>query len=182
MREARRGAAPTATAAATPAAATDPALDPCTIDEAARVGATRPPRLLSLVRAASEVEERLEASMSTLGLSMGKFSLLGKLAASKEPLPLSHLADGVGCVRSNVTQLVDRLEADGLVTRVSHPTDRRSIRAALTPAGRDRYRQAARAVDRTERELVAQWQDADRSAFARVVCLLARCTHSEESR
>jgi DNA-binding MarR family transcriptional regulator len=167
------------TAAKSSAVATEPAPDLCTADEAARAGANRPPRLLSLVRAAGEVEERLEASMLELGLSMGKFSLLGRLAVAKDPLPLSQLADCVGCVRSNVTQLVDRLEADGLVTRVSHPTDRRSIRAALTPAGRERYRQAARAVDRTERELVAQWQEADRAAFARVVCLLAQCSRPE---
>lgn len=158
---------------------TAPALDLCTADEAGAAGASRPPRLLGLVRAAREVEARLEASMATLGLSMGKFALLGRLAMSKDPLPLSQLADCVGCVRSNVTQLVDRLEAEGLVTRVNHPTDRRSIRAALTPAGRDRHRQAARAVERTERELVAQWEEADRAAFARVVCLLARCTRPE---
>lgn len=151
----------------------DPVLD---ADEAARAGAGQQPRLLRLVHAAGDVGARLESSLSPLNLSMGKFSLLGKLAAAKEPLPLSQLADDCGCVRSNVTQLVDRLEADGLVTRVEHPTDRRSIRAALTALGRDRYRLAARAIDRTERELVASWQEADRAAFARIVCLLG---HSE---
>jgi DNA-binding MarR family transcriptional regulator len=35
----------------------------------------------------------------------------------------------------NVTALVDGLEADGLVRRVPHPTDRRATVIELTPAG-----------------------------------------------
>ena len=137
------------------------------------------PRLLRLLKAAGEVGARLEASLTALGLSLGKFGLLGKLAEAKDPLSLSQLADDCGCVRSNVTQLVDRLEADGLVTRLDNPTDRRSIRAALTPLGRERFRQAARAVERTEKELVAGWQEADRAALTRVVSLLDRCTQDD---
>jgi DNA-binding MarR family transcriptional regulator len=42
-------------------------------------------------------------------------------------------------VKSNVTQLVDRLESDGLVRREADPGDRRSIRAVVTDSGRDRH-------------------------------------------
>ena len=38
--------------------------------------------------------------------------------------------------RSNVTGLVDRLEARGLVKRGEHATDRRAHLVRLTPAGR----------------------------------------------
>ena len=34
-----------------------------------------------------------------------------------------------------MTQLVDRLEADGLVRRVADPTDRRSVKAEITDEG-----------------------------------------------
>jgi DNA-binding MarR family transcriptional regulator len=42
-------------------------------------------------------------------------------------------------VRSNITQLVDRLEADGLVKRIDDPADRRAVRAEVTRLGRERH-------------------------------------------
>ena len=81
------------------------------------------------------VEERFEAALEPLGLSLAKFGCLAKLVAAGEPLPLSTLAERCACVRSNITQLVDRLEADKLVVRADDPHDRRSVRAELTDGG-----------------------------------------------
>jgi DNA-binding MarR family transcriptional regulator len=52
-----------------------------------------------------------------------------------------------------VTQLVDRLEADGLVNRTADPNDRRSRLAVLTPAGRTAYSKGSEIQKQTEREL-----------------------------
>ncbi len=38
---------------------------------------------------------------------------------------------------TSVTNAVDRLEADGLVRRVPHPTDRRALLVEITQGGRD---------------------------------------------
>jgi DNA-binding MarR family transcriptional regulator len=51
------------------------------------------------------------------------------------PLPMSRLARILSCDASNVTGLVDRLEARGLVTRQPSPEDRRVRVVRLTPAG-----------------------------------------------
>jgi DNA-binding MarR family transcriptional regulator len=59
----------------------------------------------------------------------------------------------MACVRSNMTQLIDRLEADKLVRRVDDPGDRRSIRAELTKEGRERYAEVLKIVEQTECEL-----------------------------
>jgi hypothetical protein len=63
---------------------------------------------------------------------MAKFGALTHLVRAGEPLSLANAPRGMTCVRSNITQLVDRLEADGLVRRVDDPTDRRGVRAADT--------------------------------------------------
>jgi DNA-binding MarR family transcriptional regulator len=97
------------------------------------------------------VEGRLEAALEPLGLSLAKFGVLSKLVAAGEPLPLSTLAERSACVRSNITQLVDRLEADNLVARAPDPRDRRSIRAELTAEGRSRQAEAARVLSEAER-------------------------------
>ena len=47
---------------------------------------------------------------------------------------------------TSVTNIVDRLEADGLVRRLPHPTDRRTTLAEITEAGRERRASATEAV------------------------------------
>jgi DNA-binding MarR family transcriptional regulator len=102
-------------------------------------------RLLSLLSAAGAIEDQLESALGEVGLSIAKMGLIANLVDIDEAISLSRLADRCACVRSNITQLVDRLESDGLVQREADPDDRRSIRATLTPAGRERY-EAGRAV------------------------------------
>src|SRR6267378_703279 len=75
--------------------------------------------MYSLVRAAHALESRLEEALEQVGLSLAKFGALSHLVKEGEPLSLSECAMKMTCVRSNVTQLVDRLEADGLVRRVT---------------------------------------------------------------
>jgi DNA-binding MarR family transcriptional regulator len=107
----------------------------------------------SLLGAAQAVEARIESSLSPLGLSLAKLNVLGILVSSSGPLSLGDLAQKLACVRSNVTQLVDRLESDGLVRRESDPADRRSIRAVITDAGRDRERAGSMALARVQDDI-----------------------------
>jgi DNA-binding MarR family transcriptional regulator len=111
------------------------------------------PALLSseLLCALRAVEGRLEAALEPLGLSLAKYGLLSKLVAAGDPLPLSTLAERSACVRSNITQLVDRLEAEKLVRRTNDPRDRRSTLAELTGEGRARQAAATQALVETER-------------------------------
>ncbi len=51
-------------------------------------------------------------------------------------LTMRELADMIGLEPSNLTAVVDKLEARGYVERQSSPTDRRIKRVALTRAGR----------------------------------------------
>lgn len=92
--------------------------------------------LAQILRVAHSIELRIEEDLAALGLSLAKMGALRALVGANEPLPLGALAERIGCVRSNVTQLVDRLEGDGLVRRVPDPGDRRVRRAELTEAGR----------------------------------------------
>jgi DNA-binding MarR family transcriptional regulator len=111
------------------------------------------------------VETRLEAALEPLGLSLAKFKALSMLVAAGEPLPLRTLAEQCACVRSNITQLMDRLEADKLVTRTDDPDDRRSIRAELTAEGRARYKSGSRAVQAVENEMLGRLPKGQREAL-----------------
>src|SRR5882762_9306959 len=104
------------------------------------IEASAPHWTFSVLHAAHLIEDRIEQALGKVGLSMAKQGALTELVAAGEPLTLSQLAARLSCVRSNMTQLVDRLEADGLVKRLDDPADRRSVRAELTQLGRERQR------------------------------------------
>jgi MarR family transcriptional regulator, organic hydroperoxide resistance regulator len=53
------------------------------------------------------------------------------------PLPMSALAEALGCDASNVTGIVDRLEARGLIERCAAEHDRRVKMLAVTEKGAD---------------------------------------------
>jgi DNA-binding MarR family transcriptional regulator len=110
--------------------------------------------LMSLVMdVADQLGARLEAELAKNGLSWAKAAALECLAAASDPLTLGELAHENECVRSNITQLVDRLEGDGLVRRVNDPDDRRVRRAALTTSGRKACKEASRVLAAQEQAL-----------------------------
>ncbi|MFA9432400.1 MarR family winged helix-turn-helix transcriptional regulator [Egicoccus sp. AB-alg2] len=75
------------------------------------------------------------------------------LAMSGGPARISDLARELDITRQAAHQLVDGLEADGLVTRRPDPTDRRAQTVDLTTAGRDLARAAGRILPALEHEL-----------------------------
>jgi DNA-binding MarR family transcriptional regulator len=87
-------------------------------------------------------------------LSMAKLMALKALSEAGESLPLGQLAERLSCVKSNITQLVDRLEADGLVARRLDPNDRRTKLAVLTAAGRKACDEGTRVQRDVERALL----------------------------
>ncbi len=128
--------------------------------------------MFSLLGAARALEARLESALETVGLSLAKHGVLSKLAEAGEPLALSDLAGRLCCVRSNMTQLMDRLEADGFVQRIDDPNDRRIVRAALTPLGAERRAEGSRQVEKVQAEFQASLSDEERVVLERVLTSL----------
>jgi DNA-binding MarR family transcriptional regulator len=128
--------------------------------------------MFSLLQAGQVVERRLEEALEEVGLSGAKFAVLTHLVRAGEPLSLSECANRMICVRSNITQLVDRLEAEGLVRRVDDPDDRRGVRAVVTPLGIERQAAGARCVERVQREFAKTLSEADHAALARVLAAI----------
>jgi DNA-binding MarR family transcriptional regulator len=125
--------------------------------------------LFSLINGARAVEQRMEQALTTVGLSMAKFGALTHLVEAGEPLTLSECAEKMTCVRSNITQLVDRLEAEGLVERAGDANDRRAVRAQVTPLGAERQAAGAKEVAKVQRELAQALKGMDRGALQRAL-------------
>ena len=72
--------------------------------------------------------------LSELGISPQQAMALGTLEPD-QPLPMSALAEALHCDNSNITGIVDRLEAAGLAERRPHERDRRVKAVVLTEKG-----------------------------------------------
>ena len=141
---------------------------------------TTAPTWLVLLHAAQRVETQLEAALADAGLSIAKLGVLRHLVDAGEPLQLGKLADRMACVKSNITQLVDRLEADGLVARNGDPTDRRSVLAEITSEGRERFATGAKIVAEVEADLFAGLDSDDRERLeASLARIAAPCAESK---
>ena len=92
-------------------------------------------------RVTRQLERELQAEES---LALADYDVLVQLAlAGDRRLRMSELADRLLLSRSGITRLVDRLERDGLVERMTCESDRRGQWAALTDAGHQRLRDAS---------------------------------------
>jgi DNA-binding MarR family transcriptional regulator len=116
----------------------------------------------------------MDTALVEVGLSISKFDAMDQLISANEPLTLGDLASRLHCVRSNITQLVDRLEADGLVKRGSCPADRRSVRAMVTPIGQERHAAGVAAIRAVQAELAGRLEATDRERLVQLLSALGR--------
>ncbi|MEY9989199.1 DNA-binding MarR family transcriptional regulator [Streptomyces sp. V4I8] len=90
-----------------------------------------------LARAAAGYYRDLTAAAALHGLTMTQAKMLILL---RQPLPMRALAGRLACDASNITGLVDRLEARGLVSRHADAADRRIKNVVATEEGRQAVR------------------------------------------
>jgi DNA-binding MarR family transcriptional regulator len=113
------------------------------IDEAARQWGRRweavpaMHAVTSLMRVQQLVLGRLDGILKPHGLTFARYEALVLLCfSSRGSLPLGKMGERLQVHPTSITSTVQRLEADGLVTRRPHPEDGRAILAEITESGR----------------------------------------------
>jgi DNA-binding MarR family transcriptional regulator len=92
----------------------------------------------SVMRVHQLLLAEVERVLRPLHLTFARYEVLMLLHFSRSgQLPVGKIGARLQVHPASVTNAVDRLEADGLVTRAPHPTDGRSVMATLTQAGQD---------------------------------------------
>jgi DNA-binding MarR family transcriptional regulator len=91
----------------------------------------------SLMRVHQMVTRRADQVLAPIDLTFARYELLVRLYFQDGSLPLSQLGRALQIHQTSITSLVDKLQGQGLIERVPHPTDRRSTIARMTPAGRE---------------------------------------------
>lgn len=91
----------------------------------------------SLIRVQQILLQRIDAALRPHHLSFARYETLMLLHFSRDgALPMSAIGRRLQVHPTSTTSAVDRLERQEFVTRRAHPSDRRAVLAAITPAGR----------------------------------------------
>jgi|SRR6185369_4949920 len=125
--------------------------------------------IVSLIEAADVIHERITSALKKVGLSFPKYDVLNQLYLANGALPLRRLAECQKCAASNITQIVDRLEAEGLVRRVDDPDDRRSVRAELTEEGQRLALEGDTQMEFVKAQFAATYTAAERQELGRLL-------------
>ncbi|EFF89150.1 MarR family transcriptional regulator [Streptomyces sp. e14] len=126
-----------------------------------------------LMLAVEQLVRYVRRSATAGGLSTAASSALGRLG-SEGPQRLTELARAENVSQPNMTQLVTRMERDGLVRRTADATDGRGVVVAVTDTGLEVFRQ--RRAERADalRQLVEELSEPEQEAVRIALPALSR--------
>jgi DNA-binding MarR family transcriptional regulator len=110
-----------------------------------------PSRTMAAVTSVMRVQQILlsavDGALRPHGLTFARYEALVLLTFSRTgPLPMRVMGERLQLHPTSVTNIVDRLQADGLVRRIPHPTDRRATLVEITDTGSDLLEKATKSV------------------------------------
>jgi DNA-binding MarR family transcriptional regulator len=121
----------------------------------------------SIMRAQQILIADLDASLRPFGLTFARYEALVLLTfSSTGALPLSKIGERLQVHATSVTNLIDRLEASGMVRREPNPRDGRGTLAVLTDEGRRVADAATRELHKNRFGLQGLPEDEVRGLFA----------------
>ena len=120
----------------------------------------------------AEIRRRLQVQFA---VTLPRFDLLAQLDKVPDGLTLGETSRRMMVSNANVTTLVERLVADGLISRRIDPRDRRTSYISLTPHGRSTFAAMARAHEQWVAEL---FHDLDQRDIGGLMQLLGKTKRS----
>lgn len=103
----------------------------------------------TLMRAQQILMAHLNAQLEPFDLTFARYEALMLLYLSGNgELPMGKIGERLQVHATSVTSLIDRLERSGYVSRVPHPSDRRTTLARITAPGRGVAEKATELLNR----------------------------------
>lgn len=110
------------------------------LDDGAAVSKQRLRLWLKILKVSRRVESELREKLrSEFGSTLPRFDVMAALDRSEDGLRMSDLSGVLKVSNGNVTGIIDRLVADGLVERLAVEGDRRAMAVRLTREGREAF-------------------------------------------
>lgn len=117
----------------------------------------------AILYAAHRIRNAADASLRECGLSLSGYKLMRALENSD--CSMREISDVLHVSPRTVTDIIDGLEARGLVARCPHPADRRVTLIRLTPDGRRQLAAAAAKADKTHSSAVGSLSQHDQKTL-----------------
>ncbi len=129
---------------------------------------------LRLLRASRAIEGELRDRLrKTYKVTLPRFDVMAALYRKPEGMLMSQLSTYLMVSNGNVTGLIDRLTADGLVQRTIKDGDRRTSVVLLTRAGRSNFEKMATSHRIWVNELLAHFSEEDAQSLAETLKVFA---------
>lgn len=126
--------------------------------------------ITDMQHATHRIGRHLESALGAVGVDQGEAHVLSALA--RGPMTIAALVAAVGVKRSTLTNILDRLERRGLVTREINPNDRRSFLVRPTRGGERAAKKVAAAFAAVDAKLVRATTGSEREGFDAVLVRL----------
>ncbi|GAA0922954.1 MarR family transcriptional regulator [Streptomyces thermoalcalitolerans] len=138
------------------------------------------PQVEQIVSALSRLNRRMNVAYgrqtAALGITNADWEVLKALVLSGSPYRMgpSDLAKRLGLTPAAMTHRIDRMVAEGLVTRKRDEANRVRVIVELTPAGREKWLEAMRLATVFEGNLLQDLSPAERTALGEMLIRLLR--------
>ena len=136
-----------------------------------------------LLNVASQIQGRLAGFAAEYGLSIPEGDVLFTLRRAGPPYRLapSAIAESLLVPSGTMTNRLDRLEHRGMIERVPHPTDRRSMEVQLTKSGRELADEAVTGHVANEQQILEPLSERDRATLDRLTSTLLEHLAAEDA-
>jgi DNA-binding MarR family transcriptional regulator len=133
-----------------------------------------------IAKADTHLEAEMRASLARVGLTKEEFKVLMELHAG----PQSHgaLSRRLEVSTGAMTNRLDKLEREGLVSRSRDPNDRRGVMLTLTPSGGERLDAYIDLGAHRERQLLDGLRDSDKRQLHRLLTKLVDLLEADQDR
>jgi DNA-binding MarR family transcriptional regulator len=120
----------------------------------------------------------LEGFMDRIGLHRAQVNVLCRLF-EQDGMTQSEIADQLSVQGATITNMLQRMEEAGLVTRRRDPEDNRLVRVYLTDVGRKQERAINEQATRVEQSVFEGLSDQERASLRRMMKLMLRNMEAE---
>src|SRR5215469_7703479 len=130
----------------------------------------------AILFAARRIRTSADAALRESGLSLSSYKLMRALEQSDQSM--REVSEALQVSPRTVTDMIDSLEARGLVVRQAHPVDRRVTLLHLTDDGRRQLATAAALADRSHGSAISSLSEHDQLTLRRLLDQVAPAVHA----
>lgn len=135
---------------------------------------------LQILKVSRKIEGELREKMRVeFGSTLPRFDVLAALYRERDGMRMSELSKSLMVSNGNVTGIVDRLVAEGLVVRLPVENDRRASIVRLTEAGEKDFAERALVHESWVSDLFSDLSSGDADALIRILRTISH--HNEAS-